>query len=443
MKKNDILIGECVDYTHSGEGIVKTNDFVFFIKNTIVGEKIEFIVTKIKKNYGYGKLKKVLIASKHRVLPKCPVYEKCGGCQLQHMDYDEQLRFKKKIVENNINNIAKINAKVENCIGMDFKGYRNKAQFPIKVVDEKIKMGFYRSHSNEIIDIDNCLIQSQGINEIFKSIKDLLKKYSFSKQLRHVVIKEAIYNDEIMIVLVSKYKKLRNLDLFIGELVKKHSNIKSIIVNVNNTDTNVILGKDEFTVFGKDMIKEHIHNLDFYISSKSFFQVNPYQSEVLYKKAIELANICNDDVVLDLYCGVGSITLCLAKKAKKVYGVEIVDDAIKNANNNKKINHIDNVEFICQDAKNYSEMLVNEGIEIDVLMIDPPRKGLDSKTIEYINKINPKKIVYISCNSATLARDLSVFSQYNFICDKVIPVDMFLETSHVECIARLEKKDFN
>lgn len=440
MNKNDILKGICVDYTHEGDGVVKSNNFTFFVPEVLKDEEITFKILKINKNYGYGKLISVDKPSDHRIKPSCPVFSKCGGCQLQHMDSFEQKRFKENIVKNNLERIGKINTKVNECLSMEFKPYRNKAQFPIKKENGELKIGFYRKHSNDIVNVEHCNMQLDEIDKVFNYITKIIVNYSFSKYLRHIVIKYSRINDEMMIVLVSKKAKLVNVDSFINKLVKEFKFIKSVILNVNDKNTNVILGNDEYILYGESVIKEHLCDNDYFLASKSFFQVNSYQSEVLYNEVLRLANLNENDTVADLYCGVGSISLCLAKQCKQVYAVEIVEAAIENAKNNAILNNINNVEFICGDAKDYSDYLVKHNIDIDVLVIDPPRKGLDEQTINNINKINPRKVVYVSCNPSTLARDLNIFTHLNYIVEEVTPVDMFYNTYHVESVALLMKE---
>lgn len=439
MKKNDVLVGECVDYTYDGQGVVKTDDFTFFVPYVLKGEMVRFKILKLKKNYGYGKLIEVLETSRQRVIPSCPVFYKCGGCNLQHMSLTEQLEFKKQLVMNNLEKIGGIACKVNDCLGMSFKPYRNKAQYPVQVEDGKLKMGFYRAHSNDIVDIDHCMIQQTPIDEVFRFIKKHLANYYFNKDVRHVVIKYSHYHDEMMIVFVCKENLSDVIMPLVDKLVKKFSFIKSVILNLNNRNTNVILGDDEYLLYGDDHIKEHILGNDYYLASKSFFQVNPYQSAILYEKVLEYADLKGSETVVDMYCGVGSISLCLARKAKKVYGVEIVEEAIENAKLNQELNELTNVEFSVGDAKDYSKWLCDNHIKVDVLVVDPPRKGLAKETIDYIKMINPTKIVYVSCNPATLARDLKEITSDTYECLEATPVDMFPMTAHVESVALLTK----
>ncbi|MDQ0362800.1 23S rRNA (uracil(1939)-C(5))-methyltransferase RlmD [Breznakia pachnodae] len=437
MKKNDILTGTCVDYTHDGLGIVKIDGFAFFIREVIVGETIKLKVLKLKKNYGYGKLIEVIEVSKNRTTPFCEYYGKCGGCQLQHMDMDEQSRFKQQIVANNMSHIGKLNIEVNHVLNGDQLAYRNKAQFPL--TDEPaFAMGFYRLHSNDIISINRCPIQSDKINQLYQYLKSGLSSQSFSKSLRHILIKHAFATNQLMLVFIANKDNRSELKNYITQLTKD-MDIESIILNINRRNDNVILGSEEYLLHGHSVIQDRLDDMKFNIAAKSFYQVNPKQTEVLYGKALEYAKISKNDTVIDLYCGVGTITLFLAKHAKQVIGIEIIEDAIKNAKESAKLNNIENVEFVCSDAGTYANTLQKEGKHPEVVVVDPPRKGCDDVTIMSIVRMEPDRVVYVSCNPATLARDIKKFEQNNYKCSIVQPVDMFPNTYHVETVALLKK----
>lgn len=437
MKKNDILTGTCVDYTHDGLGIVKVDGFAFFVREVIVGETIKFKVLKLKKSYGYGKLIEILDASKHRVTPFCEYYGRCGGCQLQHMDSDEQSRFKRQIVANNMSHIGKLDVEVNQVLNGNQLAYRNKAQFPL-TTKPTFAMGFYRLHSNDIISIDKCPIQSDIINQLYNYLKSGLSSQSFVESLRHILIKHAFATNQLMLVFIAN-KDIRNeLNDYITQLVND-MNIESIILNINKRNDNVILGSEEYLLHGSTVIQDQLDDMKFNIASKSFYQVNPLQTKVLYGKALEYAKINENDTVVDLYCGVGTISLFLAKHAKQVIGIEIVEDAIKNAKENARLNNIENVGFVCSDAGTYAEKLQKEGKQPEVVVVDPPRKGCDDVTIMSIVKMKPERVVYVSCNPATLARDIQKFEEYDYKCSIVQPVDMFPNTYHVETVALLKK----
>lgn len=440
MKKNDILIGTCVDYTYDGLGIVKCDNFTFFVRQVLKHEKIKFLVTKLKKTYGFGKCLEILETSSYRVEPFCPYFGKCGGCQLQHMAYEEQLRFKQDIVSNNLKKIAHLDKEVKEVVGASHvSAYRNKAQFPICIKEDKVEIGFYRIHSNDIIDMSTCMIQSNEVNEIMNHIKKSLKKWNCNDVFRHLLIKHAFSTKQMMVVFIAKEEKMEYLNDIVDDLVKHFSFIKSIILNVNTRNDNVILGDKEILLYGEEKIIDTLGDLSFYISSKSFYQVNPEQTKVLYQKALEATNITQEDTVIDLYCGVGTISLFLARKAKKVIGIEIIPQAIEDAKKNAKMNHIDNIEFVCSDAAKYATYLVENNQKADVVVVDPPRKGCDELTLQSIVKMQPKRIVYVSCNPATLARDIEILEGLGYHCEMVQPVDMFPESYHVEVVTVLHR----
>lgn len=438
MEKNEVLHGRCIDYSHEGDGIVKVNNFTFFVQGCLIGETIEFKIIKLKKNYGYGKLIKVINKSINRIEPECKYFRLCGGCQLQHMNNIEQKSFKEGLVRNNIEKIGGIDVAINNILSGPEWNYRNKAQFPVDA-GKGLEMGFYRLHSNNIIDIDRCLIQSKLINDIFNIIKLELSKCNFKKAVRHVLIKHAARTDQVMIVIISKNPLGNEVNGFIKKIVSCFPQIKSIVNNVNNRNDNVILGENEKLLYGQEYITDILNGLKFNISSKSFYQVNISQTEILYNKVLEYASLNENDTVVDLYCGVGTISLLMALHAKSVIGVELVKDAVENAKNNAKINNINNVEFICSNAKSFAEKCADDKTIINALIVDPPRKGLDEETIDNINRMDPEKIVYVSCNPATLARDLRYFTDLGFITRKIQPVDMFPNTYHVEMVVLMSR----
>ncbi|MDF9823762.1 23S rRNA (uracil1939-C5)-methyltransferase [Breznakia sp. PF5-3] len=438
MKKNDIYEGTCSDYTYDGLGIVKVDGFSVFVKNVIIGETILFKLIKIKKNYGYGRIIEIKNPSIHRTTPFCEYFGKCGGCQLQHMDLEAQNELKENIVINNIRRIAHSDAEVKPILNGQPRAYRNKAQFPLTA--NPYALGFYRIHSNEIVDITMCPIQSDKINTLYQYLRLHLKSTSFVSKLRHILIKHAFHTDEIMLVFIASDNIQNSMEEFINKLTKEQ-NITSVILNVNRSTNNVILGNEEHLLFGSNTINESLMGYTFQIASKSFYQVNPEQTKVLYEKVLEYANITKNDTVIDLYCGVGSISLFLAKSAKQVIGIEIVEDAITNAKANAKMNHINNIEFVCSDAGTYAEYMVANNITANIVVLDPPRKGCDDKTIQSVIKMHPERIVYVSCNPATLARDIEKFEQFDYKCTIVQPVDMFPHTFHVETVCLMSRKE--
>ena len=440
MKKNDKVEGICSGYTNEGLGVVKIDGFPLFVKGILEGEQAKLIVTLAKKSYGFAKVIELMNQSAERVLPKCPVAKQCGGCQLQHMSYSEQLRFKKQKVQNVIERIAKLEMQADDVLGCETPwNYRNKCQIPVGVEQDNVVTGFYRIHSNTIIDTNICMIQSERINQVLSKMRVLLTKYKNASVFRHILIKHAFSTDEIMVVWITKSYPFKAMKEMAKELVESLEFVKSIIVNVNTRNDNVILGEKEHIVYGSAYITDKIHNLSFHISSKSFYQVNPKQTEILYGKAMEYAKLTGNELVIDLYCGVGTISMFLAKQAKKVIGIEIVPQAVEDAKENAACNGIDNIEFVCSDAGSYAAKLNADGIHPDVIVVDPPRKGLDEETLFSMVQMQPERIVYVSCDPATLARDLKIFNEKGYCIEKVTPVDMFPNGNAIENVACLSK----
>lgn len=442
------LIGKCVDYTYDGKGIVKKDNKVIFVDGVLLDEEVEIEIIYESKNQTSGKLIKILKSSPYRVKPFCPLAKECGGCALQHLQYEKQLDFKTSHVQDCINKFSKLDIKVENCIGMSSPfNYRNKSQVPFSMEKKQIYYGFYKQNTHKIIQMDSCAIQTKDADDILKTIKNTMKKFKLTAYeedkrkgiLRHVLIKKGFSTNQIMVVLITNVNSFPNRKEVVKELVKVHPNIKTIIQNINTRDTNVILGEKETVLYGSGYIEDVLLGVKFKISSKSFYQVNPVQTETLYSKAIELAQLSKKDRVLDAYCGIGTIGLIASKKCNEVIGVEIVKDAIKDAKNNAILNNINNANFVLADASDFMVDLAKTSEKIDVVFVDPPRKGCDEKFLSSLVKLSPKKIVYISCNPSTLARDLGYLKETYDI--KIIqPVDMFPHTYHVETIALLHLK---
>lgn len=441
MKKNEHVTATCTGYTKDGHGVVKIDGYPLFVKGMMKDETAELVVTMAKKTYGYARALNYTTQNENRVEPFCKLAKQCGGCQLQHMNYEEQLNFKKQKVQDVIDRIAKLDIQVEDVLGMQEPYYyRNKGQIPVGVSDQGVLTGFYRIHSNTIIDMDHCGIQSQMINKVLVEMRRLLNKYKNAEVFRHLLIKHAFVTDEVMVVFITRKKDFKGKQEMAQELANAIPEIKSIIVNVNTRNDNVILGQDEYVIYGQDYITDEIDHLKFHISAKSFYQVNPVQTNVLYHKALEYCALKGDETVIDLYCGVGTISMFLAKKAGHVIGIEIVEQAIENAKENAALNGLDNIDFVCSDAASYAKKLSDEGLHPDVVVVDPPRKGCDQVTIDSIVKMNPDRIVYVSCDPATLARDLQIFETLNYHCHVVQPVDMFPHTHHIENVVWMSKE---
>lgn len=450
IKKNEDYIIRIDNYGHEGEGVGKIGNFTVFVKDAIKDETVKIKLIKVNKSYGVGKLLDVMEPSTHRTEAVCPIYKRCGGCNLQHISYEEQLEFKTQRVKDVMNRVGKLeDVNIHTTIGMDVPyNYRNKVQLPVGMKGEDVVIGFYAPRSHDIIDMENCYIQSKLGDKVVEIFKDWMKKYkikaydekSHSGIIRHIMIREGFRTKDVMVVVVTNGSKLPNSNAFIDELKANIPNLKSVIQNVNNDKTNVILGKESITIWGADTISDYIGEFKFNISPLSFFQVNPIQTEVLYKKALDYAELTGNEMVFDAYCGTGTISLFLSKQANKVFGIEIISQAIDNANENKVANGVENVEFIVGKSEEEIPKLIKAGINPDVIMLDPPRKGCEESLLHAIAEVKPKRIVYVSCDPATLARDLRALEDLGYKTVEIQPVDMFPQGHHVECVAKLTKQ---
>ncbi len=451
IEKNQHYELTITDMGSEGEGIGKINDFTVFIPRAITGDVVEIRIVKVKKSFGYGKLVKLITPSPFRVEPICEVADTCGGCQLQHLSYETQLDWKTKKVKDCLNRIGGLkDIEVLPTLGMGTPyHYRNKAQYPIRQINGKVQTGFFAPRSHQLIPLETCYIQDPKKEAIMKAVLAFLEKYKISIYdeekhtglVRHLMIKTGYHTEEMMVCLVINGPKLPHADEFV-KAIKAVAPVTSIILNQHLEKSNTILGNSCTVLDGENAIIDYIGDLQFKISPLSFFQVNPQQTEVLYTKALEYAELTGDEIVWDAYCGIGSISLFLAQKAKKVYGVEIIPEAIENAKENAALNHITNAEFYVGKAEEVIPQMYEQGIVADTIVVDPPRKGCDSKLLETLIKMSPNKIVYVSCDPATLARDLAYLVAEGYQVDKVQPVDMFPQTAHVECVvlmSRVEK----
>ena len=450
VKKNEEYIVDIIDNGYEGEGIAKINNFTIFVPGSIKGEKIKILIVKVLTSHAFGKILEIIQKSEFRIEEDCDTYKRCGGCNLRHIDYEETLNIKRNSVQNLVDKTLKTKIDVKYTWGMGNPFfYRNKLQFPVGIdkYNEPV-IGVYANRTHEIIPTDKCLLQDLKANQIVKNIIDIIKKYKLTicnektmqGLLRHVVIKTGFRTREIMVILVINGDSLPFAKDIARDLKYYCPEICSIVVNKNKKNTNVVLGEENTTIFGNDYIIDVLGEYKFKISPLSFYQVNPIQAEALYNFAVEAAQIEKDDIIFDLYCGIGTISIFMAKFAKEVYGVEIVDQAIEMANENAKINRIDNTHFIAGDTEYIlTDLIENKKILPNIIMLDPPRRGLDNTTIKNILKIKPQKVVYISCNPASLVRDLAKLEEiYNII--KLQPFDMFPWTSHVECVCVLKLK---
>ena len=456
-QKNDVLTVKIEDMGHDGEGIGKCEGYTLFVKDTVIGDLAEVKVIKAKKNYGYARLMRLIKPSEHRVEPICPVARPCGGCQLQMLDYAEQLRFKEKKIAENLQRIGGMTEiPMEPIVGMEtpFR-YRNKAQFPIgQDKNGKRITGFYAGRTHQIMENRNCYLGVEQNEEILNRVLTWMEENrvpAYNEEtgkglVRHVLIRFGFTTKEIMVCLVANGKKLLAEEKLIGSLTELKG-MTSISLSVNRERTNVIMGKEIHCLWGQSYITDYIGNVKYQISPLSFYQVNPAQTEKLYGLALEYAGLTGNETVWDLYCGIGTISLFLAQKAKKVYGVEIVPEAIADAKNNAKINQIENAEFFVGKSEEilpsyynqYAKDHPGEQAHADVIVVDPPRKGCEENLLHTMASMQPDRIVYVSCDSATLARDVKVLGELGYEVKKIRGVDQFPMTCHVETVVLLSK----
>ena len=450
MKKDDLIEVTIEDLSEEGTGIGKFEGMTFFIKDAVIGDRVRAKIMKLKKTYGFARLMEVLTPSPDRVEPLCPVARQCGGCQIQAMSYEAQLAFKTRKVENNLKRIGKFEEiPMESIIGMeDPFHYRNKAQFPFgKNRDGKIITGFYAGRTHSIIENTSCHLGKEVNEEILEKILAWMNAFHVEPYneatgkglMRHSLIRCGFRTGEIMVCLVINGRKIPGEEALVDSL-KIIPGMTSISLNVNKEKTNVILGREVIDLWGRPYIEDYIGEVKYQISPLSFFQVNPVQTERLYGKALEYAGLTGEETVWDLYCGIGTISLFLARKARKVYGVEIIPDAIEDARRNASLNGFTNTEFYVGKAEEVlPEKYEKEGVRADVIVVDPPRKGCDETLLSTMVKMQPERIVYVSCDSATLARDLRYLCDNGYELKRVCPADMFPQTVHVETVCCLHR----
>ncbi|MEX2104344.1 MAG: 23S rRNA (uracil(1939)-C(5))-methyltransferase RlmD [Bacilli bacterium] len=438
---------------HDGEGVGRVEGFTIFIPGALPGERVKAKVLNVKKQFGFGKLLEVLHTSEDRVEAPCPIYSQCGGCQLQHLSYEAQLRQKRQTVIDSLERIGKIEGvTVHPTLGMDNPWqYRNKGQVPFGEIEGGLVAGFYAKGSHRIIDMESCAIQHGTNDLVVQQVKKIagqlgIKGYDEETQrglLRHVVVRVGFKTNDVMVVLVVNADNIpeKQAKTLIEHIRKEVPNVKSIVMNVNKEKTNVIFGRKTVVLWGDEVIHDYIGDIKFAISARSFYQVNPVQTEVLYGKALEYADLSGSETVIDAYCGIGTISLFLAQRAKRVYGVEIVPEAIADAKKNARLNHIENVDFAVGEAEKVIPWWNSTGVKADVIVVDPPRKGCDQALLDTIIEMKPKRVVYVSCNPSTLARDLRILEDGGYKTVEVQPVDMFPHTVHVECVIGIQRID--
>ncbi|MGN9170903.1 23S rRNA (uracil(1939)-C(5))-methyltransferase RlmD [Paenibacillus polymyxa] len=487
VQKNDEAVIDIIGMNHDGEGVGRVEGFTLFVPGALPGEKVRVKVLKTKKQYGYAKLLDIAQSSPDRIAAPCAIYDQCGGCQIQHMSYEAQLSWKRQHVVDVLERIGKLSVATDGeadtakasdsaindgglnadsmsvhlrrvqgvvvhpTLGMSEPWrYRNKAQVPIGVTEGGLVGGFYARGSHRIVDMNTCLIQDERNDEVVARVKEIGRMLGISAYneetgrglLRHVVVKTAFRTGEMMLVLVTNGRDIPHADAWIGSIREHIPHVASICQNVNTKRTNVIFGDETRVLWGRDVIYDYIGNVQFAISARSFYQVNPVQTEVLYSKTVEYAGLTGKETVIDAYCGIGTISLFLAQHADQVYGVEIVKEAIDDARSNALLNEMRNVKFEVGASEDVIPAWKEQGITADVIVVDPPRKGCDPRLLDTILEMKPERVVYVSCNPSTLARDLRILEDGGYRTVEVQPVDMFPHTVHVESVCSLIYKGF-
>ena len=448
FNKNDIINLEITDITDEGNGVGKHDGIAVFVPFAAVGDKLSVKIVKTQKSFAYGIIDSVILPSKTRIENDCPVFSKCGGCSLRHISYEAELAVKENIVRNAFKRIGGIDTEFDKILGCDeIYHYRNKAQYPVAKTENGAVFGFYAMRSHRVIPFSACLLQPKVFGEISEKVLEIAVKKGISPYdektntglLRHIFLRRGYHTGEIMLCLIVRKNCEREVKSLSNEIVGLFPQVKTVVMNINPDRTNVIMGKSSKAVFGDGYIFDTMCGNRIKLAPEAFYQVNTAQAEKLYRIATEYADLKGDETLLDLYCGTGTIGLSMAEKVKKLIGVEIVHEAIENAKENALIHSIDNAEFICGDAGTVATRLIADGVKPDIIVLDPARKGCDSIAIDAILKMSPERIVYISCNPATCARDLKLLCENGYEVKKARAVDMFPRTNHVECVSLLTK----
>lgn len=451
LKKNDIVEVEIVDLTHEGAGVAKVDGLVFFVENALPSEKILMRVLKVNKKIGFGKVEKYLVQSLHRNQDLDLAYLRSGIADLGHLSYPEQLKFKTKQVKDSLYKIAGIaDVEVAETLGMEHPvKYRNKAQVPVRRVNGVLETGFFRKNSHNLMPLEDFFIQDPVIDQVVVALRDLLRRFDLkpydekeqSGLIRNLVVRRGHYSGQIMVVLVTTRPKVFRVDQLIEQVIKQFPEIVSVMQNINDQNTNAIFGKEWCTLYGQDYITDQMLGNDFQIAGPAFYQVNTEMAEKLYQTAIDFAELKKDDVIIDAYSGIGTIGLSVAKHVKEVYGVELIPEAVENSKKNAQLNNISNAHYVCDTAENAMKNWLKDGIQPTVILVDPPRKGLTESFIKASAQTGADRIAYISCNVATMARDIKLYQELGYELKKVQPVDLFPQTHHVETVALLSKLD--
>ena len=447
LKKNDVFECVCTGYGAEGEGICRVGDMVVFVPGALTGEKLKIKIVKTAKSYAYGRIEEIISSSGERVEPKCSAFKRCGGCDLLHMSYDEQLKFKSDRMKDCLERIGKVKTEILPIIGADdVCGYRNKVQLPVGISGGKTVCGYYAGRTHEIIENDGCLTGTEISEKVKNAVLDWMDEYAVSAYdevsgsgtVRHIIVRTSEVTGQSMAVIVINKKNLPEKDALADKL--KELGITTALYNINTKKTNVITGDKTVVLYGNGEIEDELCGLKFMISPLCFYQINRAQAERLYEAALSQAEISDKDIVFDLYCGIGTISLAAAKYAGLVIGAEINEESVLQAKKNAKINGLSNAEFYCGDAGEVTDELYKQGKKADVIIVDPPRKGCSDQLLELIIKLSPRRVVYVSCNPATLARDLQILEGNGYKTKNARAVDMFPGTCHVECCVLLCRK---
>lgn len=448
LKKNQIEEAEITAMSSDGNGIAKIDGMVVFVPYTAVGDKLKIRIVKVQKNYSFGIIEEILQPSPDRVDDHCPVYKKCGGCAFRHISYEAELRHKAEFVQSNLRRLGGLDPVMLPITPSPLvQGYRNKAQYPIREYDGKIEAGFFAKRSHRVISCASCDLQPAFFEQILEYTKQFLEEYHISAydeqtgkgKVRHLYIRYGEVSGEVMVCLVVNSERLPHAAEYVEGLLKVCPQVVSVVLNINREQNNVILGQKCITLYGKDTIEDTLCDVRFELSPLSFYQVNRQAAEKLYRLAAEMAQFEGNELLIDLYCGAGTIGLSMASKVRELIGVEIVPDAVENAKENAKRCGVENARFICADAKEAAAQLAAENLHPDVIVVDPPRKGCDLEVLQAIAAMAPKRLVMISCNSASLARDCKELEALGYHLEKAAPVDLFPRTTHVETVCLLSK----